>query len=214
MLRHKNLFFLFVTIILLSGEVLGQSVPYGFNYQTTLRDNSGIVIPNHAIDIRFTIYRNSPTGIPVWQEIQSCVTDSYGHIRTVLGIGVNTGNSSLLLFNQIQWHNDIYFLNVAVDTLSGSGFVDHGIQQFFSVPYTFYSKKAGIKDGLTLAELNDVDVLVVNSGDLLKWNGNYWIPGLDQHSDSVLYAHEVNVASTSDTTAYWISNSVPDSVPF
>src|ERR1700746_1620372 len=126
-----------------------QTIPQGFNYQTTVRDASGLTVNNQAVSIRFSIYSNSPAGTLMWQEDHFVTTCNYGDINKIIGTGVNTGAGIESSFSQISWGSAFYYLKVSIDVTGGTSYVDMGTSQLFSVPYSFYSSKTGSSNTLS-----------------------------------------------------------------
>jgi hypothetical protein len=125
-------------------------VPYGFNYQATVRDNNGDLIKNQEVIFKFNIISGLPENTPVYSETNSLITDDLGQINTIVG----QGNTQIGQFNQIDWSTGIFHLNIELNT--GSGFVNLGTTQFLSVPFSFYSKKSGTsQQNKTLMYLSD-----------------------------------------------------------
>lgn len=193
---------------------MAQSVPSGFKYQTTVRDASGVIISNQAVQLRYSFYSDSITGTLLWQEDHALATDAYGLVTTVIGKGVSTGAGNVSSFNQINWSHGIIFLKVSVDPTGGSSFTDVGNSQLFSVPYAFHAFKSNMLNNINLGQFADVDTAGLVSGKLLKWNGTFWMPSMDNNSDTVLFADNTGYSQTSDTSLYIVSSNVPDTVLF
>ncbi len=211
-LKNKVLFF--AILLLLKGQAFAQAIAQGFNYQTTVRNNIGNIIPSQSVSLRFSFYSTAPSGTLVWQEDHPLSSDAFGHLNCIIGTGTATGLSVLSSFDQINWATGIYFLKVSMDVSGGSAFIDLGNSQLFSVPYSLYSVKTKTTNNLRLSELNDVDVSVVANGNLLKWNGSFWISAVDNDSDTVLYAANSLTSSSSDSALYVWSSSVTDTTLF
>jgi hypothetical protein len=210
--RYRLLFFYFS--LLGAPNIFGQSVPQGFNYQTTVRNNSGSILSFQPVTLNFSFYSNGLTGTIVWQENHFLATDAKGHVKTVIGNGVSTGVGSSSAFNLINWSSGIYYLKVSIDAAGGTTFVDMGATQLFSVPYSLHSLKSQGCNNLSLSELNDVSVTTNSVGNLLKWNGLYWISSLDNDNDTVLYAISTSHSIYTDTANYVYATLMPDTLLF
>ena len=206
--------FIFCFTLLFYKKASSQAVPQGFPYQTTVRNSSGTIIANQSISLRYSLYSNSPSGTLVWQEDHFVGTDLYGHTKVVIGTGVSTGAGSLSAFNQISWSNGIYYLKVSLDALGSTAFIDMGTTQLFSVPYSLYSLKTLKTNGLKLGDLSDVHVSTNVINNLLKWNGIFWIPSVDNDSDSVLYAYNSGHSTFSDSASYVFTSLLSDTTLF
>jgi hypothetical protein len=100
-------------------------------YQAVARDNSGNVIANQLISLRFTLRDTLPAGTAVYQETCSATTNSLGLFTVNLGQGT-PGNGT---FPSVNWENGLKFLQVEMDAGGGTSYIDMGTQQMLSVPY-------------------------------------------------------------------------------
>ena len=113
-------------------------VPQAINYQAVIRTDSGIVVPNKAVNIRLSI-QDGLTTPPQYVEQHSVTTNQFGLVTLSIGKGLaNTG-----VFNQINWSLGEKFLKTEVDVNRNGSFTIIGTQQFLSVPYALYAEKAG-----------------------------------------------------------------------
>jgi len=128
--------------ILLSALQLAAQVPQGINYQTVVRDNSGIVI-NKTVSLRFTITSGSPTGSIVYSESHSTPTNQFGLINLILGQGTPLVPFLPGSFSNITWGSAAHYLSVEIDPTGGQIFEPMGTQQLMSVPYALYAKSSG-----------------------------------------------------------------------
>ncbi|MEH1007660.1 MULTISPECIES: tail fiber domain-containing protein [unclassified Winogradskyella] len=113
----------------------------GINYKALIKDNSGNIIADNVIQVKFKILE-SDLQTSLYEESHTTTTDSNGII--VLNIGEGTvlnGN-----FNTINWGENEHFLNVKIDL--GTEFIDMGSTQFSAVPYAYHAKKATNVSGL------------------------------------------------------------------
>lgn len=130
----KKLFTLLSVIIT---TALFAQAPQGFNYQATVRNNSGQLLLNQIVLVKFNVYQNSATGTLVYSENQTANTDDLGHINLVVGQGTPTSGT----FSSINWGNGSYYLGIELNT--GSGYVAMGTSQLMSVPYALYAQNSG-----------------------------------------------------------------------
>jgi len=87
-----------------------------FSYQSTIRNNSGQLVTNQIISLRFNIKLNAATGTIVYSEIQHPLTNSQGNITVLIGTGTaTTGN-----FSQINWTAGTHYLTVEFFTGNNS----------------------------------------------------------------------------------------------
>jgi hypothetical protein len=148
-------------IILLISVVIGlttfaQAPPQSFNYQATVRDNSGALLINTpGVLFKFHIHQNSSTSLPIYSETHMVSTDNLGQVSLAIGQGtVLTG-----VFNTINWGASTFYLGIELNI--GNGYVPMGVSQFLSVPYALFSG-----NGLPNGNAN---------GDMLVWNGTSWV---------------------------------------
>lgn len=150
----KHLILLITLVVGLS--TFAQAPPQSFNYQATVRDNSGnLLINTPGVLFKFHIHQNSATSFPIYSEVHMVATDNLGQVSLAIGQGsVLTG-----VFNTINWGSSTYFLGIELNI--GNGYVPMGTSQFLSVPYALYSGN-GLPNGNT-------------NGDILVWNGSSWV---------------------------------------
>lgn len=151
----KKIYTLIVFIVTLT---ISAQAPQGFNYQATVRNNSGALIINKSVSFKFNIIPTSATGTPVYSETQTITTDDVGQVSLVIGRGTATTGT----FATIDWGTRTYFLGIELNT--GNGFIAMGSTQLLSVPYALYAKSSG----------NAIAPGTVN-GQILYWNGTAWV---------------------------------------
>ena len=122
----KKLFTLFAIVTTITTFA---QAPQGFNYQATIRNNSGQLLLNQDVLVKFNILQNSATGDIVYSETQTANTDDLGQISLVVGKGIATTG----VFSDINWGTGNYYLGIELNT--GSGYVAMGATQLMSVPY-------------------------------------------------------------------------------
>ena len=151
-MKHLILLFLLVVGI----TTFAQAPPQSFNYQATVRDNSGALLVNTpGVLFKFHIHQNSATSLPIYSEVHMVATDNLGQVSLAIGQGsVLTG-----VFNTINWGASTFYLGIELNI--GNGYVPMGTSQFLSVPYALYSG-----NGLPNGNAN---------GDILVWNGSSWV---------------------------------------
>jgi hypothetical protein len=119
-----------------------QDSPSGINYQAVARDDQGIELAYKDIDVKFSIYQNSPGGILEWEEIQKTQTNKFGLFTLVIGqISHRTDGISKDL-DSINWGSGPHYLKVDVDF--GNGYVNMGTTQMMAVPYALYAKNTSV----------------------------------------------------------------------
>ena len=180
----KHIALILVTI--LSSFQLDAQPPQGFNYQATVRNNTGELLVNQNANFQFTIVQGSPTGTSLYVETHTAQSDDLGQV--VLRIGQGSSVSGGL--SQIDWSLGSYYLAIELDT--GSGYVSMGTTQFLSVPYALYADTAGNVealqtqiDELVLLTDADNDGFSENQGDCDDTNATVYPGATEDESDGV-----------------------------
>jgi hypothetical protein len=132
-------------------------------------------IAERAIRVRFSIIKNSPTGILAYREEHSTNTDANGLFNLVIGQGFQEGGATN--FENIDWGTGLHFLRVELDPKGGFDYLDLGTHQFWSVPYALYAEKSG--NGLSeLIDNGDgTTTIVLDNGDTYTIDGSVGAQG-------------------------------------
>jgi hypothetical protein len=107
--------------------------PPGIPYQAEVRNESGEVLANANVNVRFTLHELTSTGTVSYQETQALTTNEIGLFAATIGAGTAVQGT----FASINWAQTTKFLQVEVDT--DSGWITMGNQQLMSVPYALYA---------------------------------------------------------------------------
>ena len=151
----------FLFVLLFAVQSLFAQIPQGFNYQATVRNQTGELLTNEYVGIRFHIVQGTEQNNPVYSEFHYESTDDLGSLHLMIGQGtVEAGD-----FNQIDWSLGNYHTGIEINT--GSGFIDMGTTQLMSVPFALYALNSGTTNSASLPQGNTV-------GDVLSWNGSAW----------------------------------------
>lgn len=160
-------------------------VPDGFNYQAALRNASGQPLASTAVKLRFSIRNTAASGTVLYQETQSVTTTAQGLVNCVVGKGTVV-SGTYPGYN--LWSTGTKFLQVELDPAGGNAFVDLGTTQLVAVPFAHH---AGGSDIAKLADstTGNIDPAQINGsgaaqGQVLKWDGNAWIPDVDNSGGS------------------------------
>ncbi|NQU32969.1 MAG: hypothetical protein HQ521_07015 [Bacteroidetes bacterium] len=163
-----NKILLFCLAILLNFHLFSQErfFPYDLttNYKAAVSDNSGNLLTNKGVSVRFTIYSGETQ---VFSETHNTVTDAHGIIV------LKMGSENTMEWMDIDWGANLTKVKTEYDT--GSGFIDMGTQPFVFVPYAQFALKVQDVDftqisntptllsgyGITDALAGDVDFLKV-----------------------------------------------------
>lgn len=122
-------------IITFSFQTYAQ-LPEAFNYQATIRAESGEILTNSNINFKVTIYEGQGVVDP-FIETHFVSTDDLGHVNFIVGYGQAIEGD----ISQIDWSIGNYYLQIELDT--GQGFVNMGETQLLSVPYALYALDSG-----------------------------------------------------------------------
>lgn len=148
--------------------------PEGIQYQAVIRNAAGTPLINQAVQLRMGIFRGGMMAVKVFEEQHNVTTNNFGLAQVVIGNGTVLFGT----FSSINWNTGAFFLNVEINT--GSGFVDLGRTQFFSVPFALYAKDAGNDNdsqnlsisGNTLSISGGNSVILPSSGLTLPYSGS------------------------------------------
>jgi hypothetical protein len=174
-------------IILLISVVVGlttfaQAPPQSFNYQATVRDNSGALLINTpGVLFKFHIHQNSSTSLPIYSETHMVSTDNLGQVSLAIG----QGTVLIGTFNTINWGASTFYLGIELNI--GSGYVPMGVSQFLSVPYSIFSG-----NGLPNGNAN---------GDMLVWNGTGWVITPSNPIANLPTVSTIAISNITNTTA-------------
>jgi hypothetical protein len=161
----KKINLILVLLILILPKVLSQ-VPQMFNYQATLRDNTGQVLISAEVSLKISIIQNNASGTTVYSETHSVTTTSQGIINLRVGSGSSTD-----VFEDINWNTGPYFMKVELDAEGGNNYLTIGTSEFSSVPFALNAKEAG------MVEWNNVqNKPYIFSGDYYDLNNLPLIP--------------------------------------
>ena len=113
--------------------------PAKMSFQAIIRNSSNKLITGSVIGMRISILQGSSTGVPVYVETQSPITNLNGLATIEIGSGtVVSGN-----FGNINWSAGQYFVKVETDPSGGTSYSVTGATQLITVPYAFYATTAG-----------------------------------------------------------------------
>ena len=147
-----------------------QNVPLSVNYQSVVRSQSGSVLPNQQVSIRFSIIRDSILGNIMYQEQHTVVSNDFGLVNLKLGEGVPL----LSQFRLIDWSLKSILVKIEL-SIGGSPFTTMGEEGFSSVPYSIYSNQSSYTDSLSRDAINTLPKLTL-SGDTLFFGSNDTVP--------------------------------------
>ena len=110
--------------------------PHTFSYQTVIRDVNWNIIPNQDVSILIRILEDGPLGDVRYSEQHFVTTSQIGLVNLAIGGGDLYSGS----FNDIDWGNHIYFVEISVDIDAGDNYLLMGSTQLRSVPYALFAE--------------------------------------------------------------------------
>jgi hypothetical protein len=202
----KKKFFLFSLFIFFCFFAFGQSPPESFKYQSIVRDASGNMLQNQAVNFQFTLIQGSTSGNTVYQEVFPVTTNNYGLVNLDIGTGSSVSGS----FSAIDWSQGPYFIQTGLDITGGTNYSIMSTNELMSVPYALYAKTSGGgppgpagpigpqgstgQQGIAGLDGNSgiVQQTVLSIGNSSCINGGLLIEsGLDLNNDGILSSTEI-----------------------
>lgn len=138
-MQKHNTLLLILAFILSSGSLFAQA-PEKFKYQAVIRDTDGSFIDNQAVGIEVSIRESSANGTIVYQETHQPTTTARG----LVNLNIGDGTIQLGSMSSVDWANNAYYIEVAVDKDGGTNYTSVGVSQLLSVPYALYSNSSGV----------------------------------------------------------------------
>ena len=133
----KKSMLLLVALLIFTSVVLKAQSPQKINFQSIVRNTSGVIVSNKSVKFKITILSDSITGTPVYSETHLKTTDAIGLVSLQIG----TGTVSSGVFSSINWGNASHFIKLEADFTGGNTYVTLGTQELMSVPYAMYAAK-------------------------------------------------------------------------
>lgn len=137
--------FLIISLVLFIRFIaISQAPPQGINYQAVARDNNGLILSNTPISVRLSIINDIVNNtVEYAEEHTSITTNQFGLFTLVIGQGNQVGGP--VSFNNIAWGTGNHYVKVEANT--GTGYIDMGTMQLWSVPYALYA--GNVVNGVT-----------------------------------------------------------------
>jgi hypothetical protein len=160
----KNI--LLVLLVLAAASSYAQS-PEQFNYQAVVRDNSGNVIINQAVQFQISILQTSSVGVLKYRETHLDTTNGFGLISLQIGSGiVDSGSMSSIL-----WGTDIHVMKIEFDPTGGTSWELLSTTQLLSVPYAMHANTASYAKDEDADSTNEIQTLSLINDTLFLSNG-------------------------------------------
>ncbi len=145
----KKIFFLFFFALVIIAK--SQTVPQGINYQAVVRNNTGVVLISSTINMKFELF-NSASGPVVYTETHNGLsTGLVGVVTCSIGMGTSSNTFSV----DVDWSSGDVWYQAYIDIGSGMNTVG-AKQKFMTVPYSFYSNKAGFANQVPVTSTGSV----------------------------------------------------------
>ncbi|MEY4052337.1 MAG: hypothetical protein RIR64_1322 [Bacteroidota bacterium] len=211
-MKFKILLIIFQLILL---NIAKAQTNKGIHFQAIARNENGIIIPNKQITLRISILTDSSFGNIIYQEIKSVTTNMLGLLFINIGNEepgkvVTIGN-----FNEINWSDQPFYLQVELDPNNALSFLIAGIEKINYVPLALYAEKSNMVESIVPVELGGTGVGTVkeiikllnldkvnNTTDSLKPISNAMNIALNEKlkkSDTVYLSNRINAIPKVDT---------------
>lgn len=128
--------YLILLLCLIFSTSLWAQAPHTFSYQTVIRDVNWGIMPDRDVSVLIRILEDSNYGTVIYSEEHFVATSPIGLVNLEIGGGDNYSGS----FNDIDWGNHSYFLEVSVDINAGNNYLLMGSAQLKSVPYALFAE--------------------------------------------------------------------------
>jgi len=129
----KKAIFVLCLILGFSYEANSQT----FNYQAAVRDAGGNLVTNQSVGVRIRILEGSPTGTVLFNETHSVTSNAHGIIA--LPVGGGTAEAGSTSFGSISWSQLNKWIDIWVDVVGGTNYVQLGTSELRFVPYALYA---------------------------------------------------------------------------
>ena len=161
---------LFASLVIVFNYTSSAQVPQGIPYQSIIRNNSGALVANQNVKLRFSIRDSIATGSIVYSETHSVTTTTQGLANVNIGMGTPVTGT----FSSINWGSNNKYIQVEMDSSGGTNYTDMGTTQMMSVPYALYAGSAssantaqvlsgvGGNAGPSVVNANDYNSVIIN----------------------------------------------------
>lgn len=167
----KRIFTIVATLLIIA-SVWAQS-PEKMSYQAVIRDANNALVTNQALGMQISILQGSATGMSVYAETQTPMTNTNGLVSLEIGTGsVVSGN-----FSTIDWASNTYYIKTETDPSGAADYTITGTSQLMSVPYALHAKTAENVTGTIQYTETDPTFGAsiangINAVDIANWNNH------------------------------------------
>lgn len=181
-------------LIMVAASLKAQS-PQSINYQTVVRDASGVLVANQNISLQLSLLQGSATGTAVYTETHKTMTNDFGLATLQIGRGlVSTGT-----FSAINWANGPYYMQISLDITGGTNYVVMGTAELVSVPYALYAETAGNANDADADPSNEIQLLSISGDTIFLSGGGYVVLPQDTVSGGTNLVAGNNISISNDT---------------
>jgi uncharacterized protein (TIGR02145 family) len=171
--------------------------PNLLNYQGVARNALGNPLPNQAMTIRLSIRNNSDAGPVVYSETRTIKTNLGGLFVVQIGsAGVISTTGSI---SGIKWQKSDKYIQVEIAPKSDNNFIDLGIIQLATVPYSFNAVTADTAATVTTnANLTGV---ITSVGNVTSFASSPALTGVPTAPTAAVGTANNQIATTAFVTA-------------
>lgn len=130
-------YIILLAVLALTASVIAQA-PQQISYQAVIRNSGNALVTGTTVGMRISILQGSPSGAPVYVEIQTPVTNTNG----LVSIAIGNGNTVTGRMSTINWFQGPYYIKTETDIAGGSNYTITGTSQVLSIPIAFYADTA------------------------------------------------------------------------
>ncbi|MGB4837949.1 MAG: collagen-like protein, partial [Saprospiraceae bacterium] len=128
-----------ISLVLFFSTSLLSQAPQKMSYQAVIRNSNNDLIASKQIGMQMSILKGSKTGLAVYVESHTAVTNVNGLVSVEIGAGTAIAGS----FETIDWSKGPYFIKTETDPLGGTVYSISGTTELLSVPYAMYAVNSG-----------------------------------------------------------------------
>jgi hypothetical protein len=125
--------------LVLSAIISFAQSPNKFSYQAVVRDANNNLVSSQTVGVKISLLLNTPTGIIVYQETHSPLSNANGLVTLEVGGGqVVAGDMAA-----IDWGAGSYYIKTEIDPAGGTNYSITSTTQLLSVPFALYAANGG-----------------------------------------------------------------------